>query len=58
MHGPLEGSYRADGGSPGFDGKMGPLKSTDFDLYGEFASYADCTWNAARIGDAVVDAGP
>jgi hypothetical protein len=57
LHGPLEGSYRADGGTPGFDGKMGPLKSTDFDLYGELAPYADCTWSAVRTGDASGDAG-
>lgn len=58
LHGPLEGSYLSDGGTPGFDGKMGPLKSSDFDLYGDFAPYADCTWSASRVGEVSGDAGP
>lgn len=56
LNGPLEGTYASDGGAPGFGGKMGPLKSANFDLAGDLAPYADCTWNAARVS-AAVDAG-
>lgn len=56
LAGPLEGSYLSDAGA-GFAGKMGPLKSANFDLFGELAPAAECTWNAARVGAARDDAG-
>jgi hypothetical protein len=55
--GPLTGSYRMDGGAPGFDGKLGTLTSIDFEAVGAFSPTGDCTWSA-DLADDKPDAGP
>jgi hypothetical protein len=57
LEGPLQGSYRTDGGLPGFDGTMGKLTSKDFEAFGELGPYAMCTWSASQVSSRV-DAGP
>jgi len=57
LEGPLQGSYRADGGLPGFDGTMGKLTSKTFEALGELGPSAMCTWSANQTGKSA-DAGP
>jgi hypothetical protein len=57
LEGPLQGTYRTDGGAPGFDGTMGKLTSPTFEAFGDLGPSAMCTWTATQV-DKSLDAGP